>query len=134
MAMKNNFEINPQKLSSISRWICLSGYVSIFLAYILLPTDPYLKSNWEWLLHSLIPQSLLIVGFLAFVIVLITPGLLIFLFPELAHGWLQGVNPIVVSSKSWNVMSFGGRFWTLLNAITSFAIGLLIIYKIMIND
>jgi hypothetical protein len=137
LTVKNNSETIEQKFYSISKILTISYYVSFILSGMVAQTIPYLESKWSWILEwrwllEKVIGALLIYAFLAFVVSLIIPGVLIFVFPALGYAWLSGAFR-GFSHKPWKQVTDGAAFWSLLVSLFYFAVGVLVLHQLIIN-
>ena len=104
MKWKSEFTIN--KTTKTSRNIFWSSMGLFVLAGVISAFTESFDLKWLEITLPFIGGSSVIL----LVVSWITPGMLVFSgFPWLAHAWLRGINPIGVSSTSWDEMSSGGK-------------------------
>ena len=138
--MKTNSENIEQKFFLISRNLSFTSQISFVLSGVFALTIGYLESKfvwlleWKWLLDIFL-RGLLKFSFLGIIVTLITPGLLILVFPSLSFAWIQGGwRRGFPKHYSWEKKVSNGRgFLYLLAALIGFVVGIVFLYMLIIN-
>ncbi len=137
--MKTNSENIEEKFFLISRNLSFASKMSFILSGVSALTIGYLESkfvwllDWKWLLDIFL-RGLLMFSFLGIIVTLVTPCLLILVFPSLSFAWIQGGwsrgFPKHYSRKK---VSDGQVFFHLLAALIGFIFGILFLDTLIIN-
>jgi hypothetical protein len=126
-------EITAKNVASISSklfifgilLICFSGAISALSTFL------QITSSFFQAVGSLLSVTGILLLFLSW----ITPGILIVLgFPKLAHSWLRGINPIAVSSSSWEELSDGQKIAICVYGIALSALTLLFTVGFLLHN
>lgn len=138
MDMNKPTKTTEKKFHAAAKLLITSFYISFILSAVLTLAITYLAAKWGWFLErrgvfEIFPRALLMYSFLALGISLTTPGLLIFIFPDLGHSWLRGALARPYSYKSWSNVSNGEAFLNILISIVAFWAGTWILYSLIMN-
>lgn len=106
--MDENKERVAIEISKLSRNIFISLFVFLLLGLV----SSLVQLKWLAIIFGILFMLLALLSW-------ITPGIfIVFGKPWLAHAWLRGINPLVVSGKQWNQLSvfvkFLIYFWSVL--------------------
>src|SRR5690242_16152799 len=127
-----------QKFNAASKFVVVTFYISFLSSALLALTVTYLETKWEWLsgwqwFFEAISRVLLTYAFSSLVISLMISAPLMLVFPALGYAWLRGGLRHFFSYKPWREVSDGEAFLSLLGAMFSFFVGLLILHELVIN-
>jgi len=128
-----------QKFNTAAKFVSASSLISFIVSGVLIFGVTSLETSWEWLAgwrwaFEAISAALLMYAFLAMIISLLIPAPLILIFPALGYAWLRGGIRHFFSFKPWREVPDGEAFLSLLGAMYSFILGLLILYELVINQ
>jgi hypothetical protein len=127
-----------QKFNIAAKWVAASFYLSFILSAVLSLGITYLETKWEgftgwrWIFEA-IAGALLRYTFLALTVSLLIPGPLILIFPALGYAWLRGFKWSLYSYKPWREVPDGEAFLSLLGAMFSFFVGVMILYVLVMS-
>jgi hypothetical protein len=138
ISVKNNSESIEQKFFFISRNLSFSSQISFILSGVSALMIGYLESKfvwlleWKWLLDIFL-RGLLTFSLLGIIVTMITPGLLILVFPSLSFAWIRGGLRGFSRHNSWKTVSNDEGFLYLLATPVYFIFGITILYMLVIN-